>query len=160
MKCSLTWHTAWHNIKIDMTCSLTWHTAWHNIQIDMTSSLTWSIYINKTYSLIWHTSWHGIQLDMESSFKYYTAWHDIQIDMTYTLTWHTAWALKLKGRLSFSPRALPAGNLKKFTGNIGWRSRTLSNSKDDHLGSNHQAKKGDFVPICLSPWVAQLWSDL
>ena len=31
-----------------------------------------------------------------------------------------------------------------------------ANSKADHLGSNHQAKRGDLLPIFLSPCVAQL----
>ena len=33
-----------------------------------------------------------------------------------------------------------------------------ANLKVDHLCSNHQANRGDILPICLSPCVAQLWS--
>ena len=31
-----------------------------------------------------------------------------------------------------------------------------ANLKVDHLGSNHQAKRCDLLPICLSPCIAQL----
>ena len=60
-------------------------------------------------------------------------------------------------RLSFSQRA--CGYYPQEIWRTPQEMHFGVNLKLDHLGSNHQAKQGDLLPICLSTYIAQLWSD-
>ena len=77
------------------------------------------------------------------------------------------WLLNLSAELytsgCLSPHG-PAGitRRKSEEGHRKYRMKIThfgANLKVDHLGSNHQAQQGTLLPICLTPCVAQLWSN-